>query len=144
MPSRRGYRWGRPSVTPSGWYRKGPTGGTGRYAVQLARLGGAHVIASTGDPATHAPSLRELGAAEIISGPTDLEAPVDGVIDLVGGSQLVDAYQRLSEGGTVVAVGHAAGVDETFPFGRSSVIRDATTGRSRRSSCWPAPTSARI
>ncbi|NKY29335.1 zinc-binding dehydrogenase [Nocardia gamkensis] len=95
----------------------GATGGTGRYAVQLARLGGAHVIASTGDPATHAHSLRELGAAEVISDPADLPAPVDGVIDLVGGRQLVDAYQRLSEGGTVVAVGHTAGADETFPFG---------------------------
>ncbi|WP_280263552.1 zinc-binding dehydrogenase [Nocardia wallacei] len=95
----------------------GATGGTGRYAVQLARLGGAHVIAATGDPATHAPSLRALGAAEVIADPSGLRDPVDGVIDLVGGSQLVDAYQRLSEGGTVVAIGHAAGADETFPFG---------------------------
>nr|WP_218021519.1 zinc-binding dehydrogenase [Nocardia acidivorans] len=95
----------------------GATGGTGRYAVQLARLGGAHVIASTGDPDTHARGLRDLGAAEVITGPTELREPVDGVIDLVGGPQLVDAYQRLSEGGTIVAVGHAAGVAETFPFG---------------------------
>lgn len=95
----------------------GATGGTGRYAVQLARHGGAHVIAATADPATHTRSLRDLGAAEIVTTPADLSEPVDGVVDLVGGQQLVDAYQRLSEGGTVVAVGHAAGAAETFPYG---------------------------
>ncbi|MBF6098443.1 zinc-binding dehydrogenase [Nocardia cyriacigeorgica] len=95
----------------------GATGGVGRYAVQLARLGGAHVIASTGDPASHAASLRALGAAEVITGPAELHDRVDGVIDLVGGPELVEAYGRLSEGGTVVAVGHAAGADETFPYG---------------------------
>lgn len=95
----------------------GATGGTGRYAVQLARHGGAHVVAATADPATHARSLRDLGAAEVVTTPTDLAEPVDGVIDLVGGQQLVDAYQHLSEGGTVVAVGHAAGAAETFPYG---------------------------
>lgn len=95
----------------------GATGGTGRYAVQLAHRGGAHVIAATGDPATHAAGLRELGAAEVIENATDLQSPVDGVIDLVGGPHLVAAYENLSEGGTLVAVGHAAGAEETFPFG---------------------------
>ncbi|MGW5386405.1 zinc-binding dehydrogenase [Nocardia sp. NPDC003963] len=95
----------------------GATGGTGRYAVQLAALGGAQVVAATGDPAAHAPGLRELGAAEVVTRPGALREPVDGVIDLVGGSQLVDAYEHLAEDGTLVAVGHAAGADETFPFG---------------------------
>ena len=35
----------------------GATGGVGRYAVQLAHLGGAHVVATTGDPQTHGESL---------------------------------------------------------------------------------------
>ncbi|MFD4407415.1 zinc-binding dehydrogenase [Nocardia sp. NPDC058499] len=95
----------------------GATGGTGRYAVQLAHRGGAHVVAATAGPDTHTPGLHKLGAAEVVTGPTDLSEPVDGVIDLVGGRQLVDAYQRLSEGGTLVAVGHAAGAAETFPYG---------------------------
>ncbi|WP_280460256.1 zinc-binding dehydrogenase [Nocardia carnea] len=95
----------------------GATGGTGRYAVQLARQGGAHVIASTADPATHTDSLRTLGATEVVTGPAELAEPVDGVIDLVGGQQLVDAFERLAEGGTVVSVGHAAGAAETFPYG---------------------------
>lgn len=95
----------------------GATGGVGRYAVQLARMGGAHVVAATGDPARHGDQLRALGANEVVTDPSALRDPVDGVVDLIGGHQLVDAYQRLSEGGTLVAVGHAAGQDERFEFG---------------------------
>lgn len=95
----------------------GATGGTGRYAVQLARLGGAHVIASTGSPQEHGDSLRALGAHEVVAGPLDASEPVDGVVDLVGGQQLVDAYGLLAERGTLVAVGHAAHEGETFPYG---------------------------
>ncbi|WP_067545405.1 zinc-binding dehydrogenase [Nocardia crassostreae] len=95
----------------------GATGGVGRYAVQLARLGGAEVIATTGDPAAHGASLRALGAAEVLADPAELRSPVDGVVDMVGGRQLVDAYQRLSAGGTLVSVGHSAGADEIFPYG---------------------------
>lgn len=95
----------------------GATGGVGRYAVQLARLGGAHVIASTGDPDAHGPGLRALGAHEVVAGPLAVDAPVDGVVDLVGGGQLVDAYSRLAEHGTLVAVGHATDQGEVFPYG---------------------------
>ncbi|MER6046764.1 zinc-binding dehydrogenase [Streptomyces sp. NPDC001793] len=95
----------------------GATGGTGRYVVQLARRGGAHVIAATGSPDRHGESLRGLGAHEVVTGPHDLTTPVDGVIDLIGGRQLVDAYGKLTEGGTLVAVGHSAHEPETFPYG---------------------------
>ncbi|MBT2230111.1 zinc-binding dehydrogenase [Nonomuraea sp. NEAU-A123] len=95
----------------------GATGGVGRYAVQLAHLGGAQVVASTGDPAAHDESLRALGADEVVSGPHEIAEPVDGVVDLVGGDQLVSAYDRLAEGGTLVAVGHSANNGENFPFG---------------------------
>ncbi|MFF1359140.1 zinc-binding dehydrogenase [Streptomyces sp. NPDC058297] len=95
----------------------GATGGTGRYAVRLARLGGAHVIASTGDPDLHGDSLRASGAHEVVSGPLEAKQPADGVVDMVGGRQLVDAYSMLSQGGTLVAVGHAAHQDEVFPLG---------------------------
>ncbi|WP_458689106.1 zinc-binding dehydrogenase [Nocardia tengchongensis] len=95
----------------------GATGGVGRFAVQLARLGGAHVIATTGDPARHGDALKALGAAEVHSSPAEVPDPVDGVVDLIGGGQLVDSYQRLAEGGTLVAVGHSAEQAETFGFG---------------------------
>ncbi|MBW8484666.1 zinc-binding dehydrogenase [Actinomadura parmotrematis] len=91
----------------------GASGGVGRYAVQLARRGGAHVIAA----GRHADGLRELGAHEAVASPADLDAPVDGVLDLVGGATLVEAHARLAEGGTLVAAGHAAGAAEHLPYG---------------------------
>ncbi|MEU7022014.1 hypothetical protein ABZ990_15315 [Streptomyces sp. NPDC046203] len=49
----------------------GATGGVGRYAVQLARAAGAHVLAVTRDPDTHGELLRGLGAHEVISAPKE-------------------------------------------------------------------------
>ncbi|MGW3433021.1 zinc-binding dehydrogenase [Streptomyces melanosporofaciens] len=95
----------------------GATGGVGRYAVQLARLGGAHVIASTGDPAAHGNGLRTLGAHQVVKDPTEIDEPVHGVVDNVGGPQLVAAYDKLAAHGTLVSVGHVTGQPETFPFG---------------------------
>ncbi|MCQ8834248.1 zinc-binding dehydrogenase [Streptomyces malaysiensis] len=95
----------------------GATGGVGRYAVQLARLGGAHVIATTGDPTAHGDDLRALGAHEVITEPEELGEPVHGVVDMVGGPQLVAAYDKLAAHGTLVSVGHVTGQPETFPFG---------------------------
>ncbi|MFE1936546.1 zinc-binding dehydrogenase [Streptomyces sp. NPDC059474] len=107
----------------------GATGGVGRYAVQLARLGGAHVIASTGDPAAHGDGLRTLGAHQVVKDPTEIDEPVHGVVDNVGGPQLVAAYDKLAAHGTLVSVGHVTGQPETFPFGALS----GSEGRHNRS-----------
>lgn len=95
----------------------GSTGGVGRYAVQLARLGGAHVIASTGDPDGHGDRLRALGADEAIAGPEHTGSLVDAVVDCVGGPQLVQAFQKLSPHGTLIAVGDATLEPVHFPPG---------------------------
>ncbi|MFF8410179.1 zinc-binding dehydrogenase [Streptomyces omiyaensis] len=95
----------------------GATGGVGRYAVQLARAAGARVVACTGDPAAHGDLLGRLGAHEVVGAPEEVRRPVDGVVELVGGARLVEAYGTLVQGGTLVAVGHSAGSGETFPFG---------------------------
>jgi NADPH:quinone reductase len=95
----------------------GATGGVGRYAVQLAHLGGAFVVATTGDPQRHGESLRALGADKVVAAPGDFPGQVDGVVDMVGGPQLVAAYDRLAAGGTLVSVGHATDEGEQFPFG---------------------------
>ncbi|MGW9111906.1 zinc-binding dehydrogenase [Microbacterium sp. NPDC055683] len=93
----------------------GASGGVGRYAVQLARLGGADVIAMTGSPARNAAMLHDLGAGAVVETPAAVGGPLDGVIDTVGGSTLVSAFGQLGRNGTLVSVGHVTEQTEAFP-----------------------------
>ncbi|MGW6912973.1 zinc-binding dehydrogenase [Kitasatospora sp. NPDC054939] len=104
----------------------GASGGVGRFAVQLAALSGAYVIASVGDP-ERARGLRDLGAAEIVHGPTGLTAPVHGVLDNVGGSQLAAAFHRLAPDGIALAIGKASGEPTLIDFEQARV--DSVRGR---------------
>jgi NADPH:quinone reductase-like Zn-dependent oxidoreductase len=63
------------------------------------------VIAATSRP-EHA--LR-LGAHETVPSPEALDAPVDLVIDTVGGPTLVAAFERLAPGGSLQSVGWSSG-----------------------------------
>lgn len=92
----------------------GASGGAGRFAVQLAARAGAHVIASVGS-AARAEGLAEAGADEVLIGLEGLRRPVDVVIDSVGGSQLVAAWQLLAAGGSVQSVGWTSGEPAVFP-----------------------------
>jgi len=92
----------------------GATGGVGRFAVQLAAFGGAHVIAVVGDPA-RAAELAELGADEVVTDLAQIDAPVDLVLDSVGGGQLVAAWLLLAPGGSVQCIGASSGEPATFP-----------------------------
>ena len=77
----------------------GASGGVGRFAIQLAKLAGAHVTAI----ARRTEGLKELGAAEVRS-EIDLDGPVyNAVIDGVGGPVLGSAIQRVAPGGTIVS-----------------------------------------
>jgi NADPH:quinone reductase-like Zn-dependent oxidoreductase len=77
----------------------GCSGGVGRFAVQLAKLGGAHVTGI----ARRTEGLKELGADELAS-EIDLDGPLyDAIIDGVGGPVLGQALQRVAPGGTVVS-----------------------------------------
>ncbi|MFD9942336.1 zinc-binding dehydrogenase [Nonomuraea sp. NPDC059023] len=96
----------------------GAAGGVGRFAVQLAAREGARVIASVSSPA-RAEGLRALGAAEIVSGPTDLTERVYGVLDTVGGQQLAEAFYRLEDDGVVQAIGRAAKQPTLIDFERA-------------------------
>jgi NADPH:quinone reductase-like Zn-dependent oxidoreductase len=62
----------------------GASGGVGRAAVQLARRGGAYVIASVGSPGRRE-GLAELGADEVVVGLDGIDQPVDVVLENVGG-----------------------------------------------------------
>lgn len=91
----------------------GASGGVGRFAVQLARRGGAYVIASVGSPA-RADGLTRLGAHEVVVGLAGLE-PVDVVLETVGGDHLVTAWGLLRAGGTLQSIGWASGEPAVFP-----------------------------
>lgn len=94
----------------------GGTSAVGLFAVQLAARGGAEVVATTRNPAAHQ-RLIELGAHEVATSPSDLSDDVSGVLDLLGGTHLVQAFARLAPRGTLVALGHAAGQEEHFGYG---------------------------
>jgi NADPH:quinone reductase len=94
----------------------GASGGVGTFAVQLAALGGAHVIASVGSVERGA-GLPQLGADEVVVGLEGVDAPVDIVIDQVGGPQMAEAYSLLAPGGTLQSVGWASGEAAALPSG---------------------------
>ncbi|MEW9553093.1 zinc-binding dehydrogenase [Nonomuraea sp. NPDC050783] len=104
----------------------GAAGGVGRYAVQLAALGGAHVIASVGSPA-RAAGLAALGAAEVVTGLDGVGEPVDLVIDNVGGPQLAAAWRLLAPGGGVQSIGWASGEPAVFEPGSLFALGPART-----------------
>jgi NADPH:quinone reductase-like Zn-dependent oxidoreductase len=84
----------------------GAAGGVGVFAVQLARLAGAQVIATAS--ARNGDFLRELGVTEVIDYTTtrfeDVVKPVDVVFDLVGGDTLQRSWQVVKPGGVLVSV----------------------------------------
>ncbi len=92
----------------------GAGGGVGRFAVQLAALAGAQVVAHVGSIERGA-GLRELGAAEVI---TDLAAvaPVHGVLENVGGPLLAATVALLAEDGVALSIGQASGQPTTIDF----------------------------
>jgi NADPH:quinone reductase-like Zn-dependent oxidoreductase len=92
----------------------GATGGVGDFAVQLARLAGAHVTASA-RRADQAPALRQLGAHEVTIGEDIPPSPkYDLVIESVGGRTLGTALAALERGGVCVTLGVSASAEVTF------------------------------
>jgi len=92
----------------------GATGGVGDFAVQLARLAGAHVTA-TARLADQAPSLTLLGAHEVAVGDEIPPSPkYDLILDSVGGRTLGTALAALERGGACVTLGVSASADVTF------------------------------
>ena len=91
----------------------GAAGGVGRFAVQLAHRGGAHVIAVARSPERGA-GLRELGADEVITEVAPDGEPFDVVLDSVGGASLGAALMRVAPEAIVVAFGPSSGEPTTF------------------------------
>lgn len=82
----------------------GAAGGVGRFAVQLARAGGAEVTAVAGSP-ERGQGLRELGAGSVVVDEEDLGGPYDLVMEGVGGPSLERSVGALTPDGTVVLYG---------------------------------------
>lgn len=84
----------------------GAAGGVGVFAVQLARLTGAQVIATAS--AHNRDFLRELGATQIIDYTTtpfeEVVHDADVVLDTIGGDTLEHSYQVVKPGGVLVSV----------------------------------------
>ena len=92
----------------------GATGGVGDFAVQLARLGGAHVTAGV-RRAEQAAMVRQAGAHEVSVGEEIPPAPkYDLVIESVGGRTLGTALAALERGGVCVTLGVSASAEVTF------------------------------
>lgn len=83
----------------------GAAGGVGSFAVQLARLAGAYVLA-TGS-ARNREYLASLGARQFIDYTTqqfeDLATDVDVVLDLVGGETQARSWTVIKRGGVLVS-----------------------------------------
>jgi NADPH:quinone reductase len=104
----------------------GATGGVGDFAVQLARLAGAHVTASA-RRADQGPTLRQLGAHEVVVGEEIPATPkYDLVIESVGGRTLGTALAALQRAGVCVTLGVSAAAEVTFDT-RSFFVAGRTT-----------------
>jgi NADPH:quinone reductase-like Zn-dependent oxidoreductase len=88
----------------------GASGGVGRYAIQLATILGAHVVAL----ARRGEGLSELGAKEVVSDLDNVE-PVDVILENVGGPTLVRAWELLKTGGVLQSIGWTSLEPATFP-----------------------------
>jgi NADPH:quinone reductase len=91
----------------------GAAGGVGRFAVQLAHRGGAHVTGIVGRP-ERAQGLAELGADQVVMGLERQGEPFDLILESVGGASLAAAIDRLAPEGLIVSIGNSS--NETTSF----------------------------
>jgi NADPH:quinone reductase len=91
----------------------GASGGVGRFAVQLAHRGGAHVTGVVSGP-DRGEGLSELGADELIYELTPEGEPFDVILESVGGASLAAALDRVGPAGIVIAFGISSGEPTTF------------------------------
>jgi NADPH:quinone reductase-like Zn-dependent oxidoreductase len=95
----------------------GATGGTGDFSIQLAKLGGATVVALTRSKEREA-IVREFGADHVVVGddlsPAAALGPFDLIIDSVSGPAFGNTVEMLASRGVHVIFGATAGAQITF------------------------------
>jgi NADPH:quinone reductase len=98
----------------------GASGGVGRFAVQLAAIGGAHVTAISASE-QRARGLVDLGASQIDHELTPDGPGFDVILEGVGGVSLGSAMQRINDYGVIVVYASTDERPVTFP---SSAFRN--------------------
>ncbi len=101
----------------------GASGGVGRFAIQLAHLGGAEVTALVTSRSARAEGLRQLGADDVVSDIDDLRGRFDLILESVGGETLGRLVTRVDPQGTLVMFGNSS--DELTTFNVRDVYNDA-------------------
>ena len=98
----------------------GATGGVGRFAIQLARVGGAARVTALVRDAAQAAALERLGAHEVV---TELDGDFDVVVEGVGGQVLGQAIRHVAAEGSVISFASTTQDETSFPtrdlFGRA-------------------------
>jgi NADPH:quinone reductase-like Zn-dependent oxidoreductase len=89
----------------------GASGGVGRFAIQLAKLAGAHVTGL----AQRTAGLSELGADEVIQALEQTGPTYDVIIDAVGGATLGAAIGRVAPSGTVISFASTSDEPVSYP-----------------------------
>lgn len=104
----------------------GASGGVGRFAVQLAKLSGAHVTGVSASP-ERARGLAGLGVDEVLAELTPSGPEFDAIVEGVGGATLGAALQRVAAFGTIVSFASSDPAPVAFParafFGRAPGAR---------------------
>jgi NADPH:quinone reductase-like Zn-dependent oxidoreductase len=92
----------------------GASGGVGRFAIQLAHLGGAEVTALVSSSSARVMGLRELGADEVVSDSAQLRGRFDLILESVGGDTLGRLVTMVDPQGTLVMFGNSSEGPTTF------------------------------
>lgn len=92
----------------------GASGGVGRFAIQLAHLGGAEVTALISEGSARSAGLRELGADEVVADIGQLGGRFDLILESVGGATLGRLVSMVDPDGTLVMFGNSSAELTTF------------------------------
>ena len=91
----------------------GASGGVGRFAIQLARDGGAKVT-GVSSSSERAEGLAQIGADEVTSELSAEGEPFEVILESVGGASLAAALARVAPWGTIVTFGNSSSEQTTF------------------------------
>jgi NADPH:quinone reductase-like Zn-dependent oxidoreductase len=92
----------------------GASGGVGRFAIQLAHLGGAEVTALVSGSSARVAGLSDLGADEVVSDIGQLRGRYDLILESVGGDTLGRLVTMVDPQGTLVMFGNSSNEPTTF------------------------------